>query len=656
MHMNYRAEIDGLRALAVLPVIFFHAGFEWFSGGFVGVDIFFVISGYLITTIIVSELARKKFSIVNFYERRARRILPALFFVMLVCLPFAWFLLTPDELTGFGKGLVGVVTFSANILFWLGSGYFAESAEWNPLLHTWSLAVEEQFYIFYPIFMLLTWRMWGGGRLKWILILLIGVFIFSLGVAHWASVYGFHQKISSGSFFLLPTRVWELLIGVFVALHLKYNGHFKVSKINQFLSFLGIGMIAFSIFLFSKETPFPSIYALMPTIGTGLIILAATPETFANRILSQSYIVAIGLISYSAYLWHQPVLVFSRHIFGIELTNFLKILLIGLSIVMAYISWKYIEKPFRDKKITSKRVIFTFSAVGIVVFSMLGLLIVKEEGFSNRYPILSQVQSKLLWPTSNNKNDKCIEKFGGDQYCVVGNADYEVSSLLLGDSHANHFFIGLKGYLEKRNDNLLMIGVGGCPPLIDIDMGFTYRHGANLRCYDRTNFLYKNIIRDTGAKRVYLAFDDASLFDSKISFLDTREELDFSGNRYKAVISALKRTIDYFNQQNVEVIIIEDMPDVTFSEFQQCLLEKDSFHDCIVELKIIENDSLYEKLLNELANSGVEILRTKASLITFPFVNLESYQAQNLMYRDGTHLSEFGSKYVIESSFSIQNP
>ena len=152
MHMNYRAEIDGLRALAVLPVIFFHAGFEWFSGGFVGVDIFFVISGYLITTIIVSELARKKFSIVNFYERRARRILPALFFVMLVCLPFAWFLLTPDELTGFGKGLVGVVTFSANILFWLGSGYFAESAEWNPLLHTWSLAVEEQVYIFYPIF------------------------------------------------------------------------------------------------------------------------------------------------------------------------------------------------------------------------------------------------------------------------------------------------------------------------------------------------------------------------------------------------------------------------------------------------------------------------------------------------------------------------
>ena len=159
------------------------------------------------------------------------------------------------------------------------------------------------------------------------------------------------------------------------------------------------------------------------------------------------------------------------------------------------------------------------------------------------------------------------------------------------------------------------------------------------------------------AKKKDSIIDEAKKIKAELDELKNKKKsLDFSGNRYKAVISALKRTIDYFNQQNVEVIIIEDMPDVTFSEFQQCLLEKDSFHDCIVELKIIENDSLYEKLLNELANSGVEILRTKASLITFPFVNLESYQAQNLMYRDGTHLSEFGSKYVIESSFSIQNP
>ena len=166
--MKYRAEIDGLRALAVLPVILFHAGFDWFSGGFVGVDVFFVISGYLITTIIINELGEGKFSVVNFYERRARRILPALFFMMLVCLPFAYLWLGPGELKSFGQSLIAVSTFSSNILFWLETGYFDSAAELKPLLHTWSLAVEEQFYILFPLLLMLTWRL----GTKWVLILL----------------------------------------------------------------------------------------------------------------------------------------------------------------------------------------------------------------------------------------------------------------------------------------------------------------------------------------------------------------------------------------------------------------------------------------------------------------------------------------------------
>ena len=182
--MNYRAEIDGLRALAVLPVILFHAGFEWFNGGFVGVDVFLVISGYLITTIIINEMAEGKFSIVNFYERRARRILPALFFVLSVCLPFAWFWLTPSDLKDFGQSLVAVATFSSNILFWQESGYFDTAAELKPLLHTWSLAVEEQYYILFPLFLILTWRL----GLKWILSLLAITFLVSFGVAHWGAL------------------------------------------------------------------------------------------------------------------------------------------------------------------------------------------------------------------------------------------------------------------------------------------------------------------------------------------------------------------------------------------------------------------------------------------------------------------------------------
>ena len=259
--MKYRAEIDGLRALAVLPVILFHAGFEWFGGGFVGVDVFFVISGYLITTIILSEMAEDKFSIINFYERRARRILPALFFVMAACLPFAWMWLTPSLLKDFGQSLIAVSTFSSNILFWQESGYFDTAAELKPLLHTWSLAVEEQYYILFPIFLILTWRL----GLKWILILLSIVFLVSLGVAQW----GAYNK-PFAAFFLLPTRGWELLIGVFAGFYLKYNAHLKSHTVNQMLSLLGFGMIAYSIIAFDKTTPFPSLYALIPTIGTGL--------------------------------------------------------------------------------------------------------------------------------------------------------------------------------------------------------------------------------------------------------------------------------------------------------------------------------------------------------------------------------------------------
>ena len=291
-----------------MPVILFHAGFEWFSGGFVGVDIFFVISGYLITTIIITEMAEDRFSIINFYKRRARRILPALFFVMAVCLPFAWLLLVPNELKDFGQSIVSVSIFSSNILFWIEAGYFDAASELKPLLHTWSLAVEEQYYLLFPIFLILTWRL----GVKWIIFLLSIVFFISLGLAEWASNQITQPKIISAAYFLLPTRGWELLVGVFVAFYLKSNTFFNSKMFNQMMSLIGIIMISYSVIAFDKNTPFPSLYTLVPVIGTALLILCSVQKTLVYNFLTLKPIVGLGLISYSAYLWHQPLFAFMR--------------------------------------------------------------------------------------------------------------------------------------------------------------------------------------------------------------------------------------------------------------------------------------------------------------------------------------------------------
>ena len=283
--MRYRAEIDGLRALAVIPVILYHAGFKLFSGGYVGVDVFFVISGYLITTIILAELGAGTFSLIHFYERRARRILPALFVVMFACLPFAWFWLLPDAMKQFSESLVAVNAFASNILFWRTSGYFNTATELKPLIHTWSLAVEEQYYVLFPLFLMLTWKL---GK-RWMVGLLAIVFVISLAGAQW--LLATHPSFN---FFMLPTRCWELLIGAFIAFYYaRHNIKKHNHNIEQLGSLFGLLLIAYCVFAYDNQTPFPSIYALVPTLGAAFIIIFATHKTVVGRLLGSKLFVAI---------------------------------------------------------------------------------------------------------------------------------------------------------------------------------------------------------------------------------------------------------------------------------------------------------------------------------------------------------------------------
>ena len=291
MALQYRPEIDGLRAVAVVPVILFHAGFTLFSGGFIGVDVFFVISGYLITSIILRELEAGTFTFASFYERRARR--------MLCCIPFAWMWMMPLELKGFAVSMASVVAFASNIIFWRQSGYFDTASELKPLLHTWSLAVEEQFYIIFPIALLLIWRF---GR-KASVLSIAAVAIGSLVLCEYASRY-----YPSFNFYWAITRAWELMAGALCAFQILKP---KQTRDNT-LAALGLTLIFVSIFWFDSSTRFPSVYALLPVVGACLIILFARMGTFTARLLSTKPLVAIGLISYSAYLWHQPLFAFAR--------------------------------------------------------------------------------------------------------------------------------------------------------------------------------------------------------------------------------------------------------------------------------------------------------------------------------------------------------
>lgn len=378
--LKYRAEIDGLRALAVVPVILFHAGAAGFSGGYVGVDIFFVISGYLITTILLNELEQDRFSLIGFYERRARRILPALFLVMLACLPFAWFMMHPSELVDFSQSLLATTGFSSNILFWLESGYFDTEAELKPLLHTWSLAVEEQFYIFFPLMLLFLWPM---GRAN-LFALVSGLGLASLAFAHWGA-----YALPSATFYLLPTRAWELFAGALIAFYFKrresqacppaLNG-----RAAEWLGLAGLGLIVASIALFDKQTPFPSLYALVPVAGTCLLIVYAQPGTITQRLLSQRVLVGIGLISYSGYLWHQPILAFYRfNKFG-HLSAFEIIAVCALVAALAYLSWRFVEAPFRSKTRISRNTIFALSGLCMAAFGAIGLAGHVADGFPHR--------------------------------------------------------------------------------------------------------------------------------------------------------------------------------------------------------------------------------------------------------------------------------
>lgn len=456
--MKYRAEIDGLRALAVVPVILFHAGFEHFSGGFVGVDIFFVISGYLITTIILSEKEKGTFSLVNFYDRRARRILPALFFVMIVSIPFACLWLFPADMKDFSQSLVAVSLFSSNILFWQETGYWEVGNELKPLLHTWSLAVEEQYYVLFPLFLMLMWKF----RKRWILSSLLIIAIISLLMSQWGA-----YNAPTANFFLLPTRGWELAIGASIAFYFLYRKQairalLSHKVIDEIMGFIGLLLISYSVLTFDESVPFPSFYALIPTLGTGLIILFSSSQTLVGRLLGSKPLVGIGLISYSAYLWHQPLFAFARHRSLAEPDSLFFIILFFVTFVFAYLSWRYVEKPFRRKNLVSSKVVLIFWLLGSALFIGFGSVGHLTNGhFFKKQLAENNIEMNLRHNYGLSKT--CNELSDFPPECSTSK-DPEV--LIWGDSYAMQL---VSGVIASNDDSrIVQMTKSVCGPFFDI--------------------------------------------------------------------------------------------------------------------------------------------------------------------------------------------
>lgn len=545
--VTYRPDVDGLRAVAVVPVLLFHAGVAGATGGYVGVDVFFVISGFLITSILWNDLEKGAFSIVRFYERRCRRILPALFVVGLAVMVVGAFLFLPAEYRDVGKSLAAVGLFGSNILFWREAGYFDRAAEEKPLLHTWSLGVEEQFYILFPIALFLVFRYarrWAFHAICAVLALSFALNVLTIG------------RWPEATFYLLPMRAWELMLGAMLAV-----GHLPPCRrvLGETLSLAGLAAIVWAIVSYTPDTPFPGWYAAAPALGTAAILYAGTgPATLVGRLLSLRLLVGIGLISYSLYLWHVPLLVFVRLYTLGEPTAAEIAGALALSAVFATLSWWLVEQPVRRRRVLAGRgAVFAASAAVIVVFVAGGGLVAATGGLPGRVP----VEVARLAETASAKDLRaytCVTRpLDGEArrgFCPIGAADGAARDILVwGDSHA----MAALGMFDRALSGLgrggWLIAINGCPPLIDLQ-----RVAYSTPCDEIGDRILQELA-DGEVDTVVLVAAWYGMLQWNNSIVDGRLSEDVDG-RIANIATAFGRTVRALDALGLRVIVMLPVP------------------------------------------------------------------------------------------------
>ena len=596
----------------MISVIFYHANFNLFKSGYVGVDIFFVISGFLITKLIYTEIVNKKFSLLNFYERRVRRIFPALAIVLGISVIFAYLILTPIDLIDFSKSLIYVPLVISNFYFLNQSDYFDISNELRPLIHTWSLSVEEQFYLIFPFFFMFISR--KKIKIKFMLFVFALIFFLSFTLNMTLS-----EIYPNESFYLLPTRIWEFMAGSIIAIKNDSLSFKRHHFINQVISLIGLFLIIFSVTALDSIDSLPIPAIILPILGCVLIILYANKTTFVGRILSNKIIVNIGLISYSAYLFHQPIFVFSRNYFYFDLSKLHYLILILITFVLAYINWKYIETPFRRRSFLNRKLIFQLSLIFILIFVSLGTIGVKGQGFENRF------NSTYIGDTGQTTFHKYIDKkfidcfpeqiaksalrWEGFLRCKQSKAG-PPEIILLGDSHAEHLFIGLAESLPKNN---VAFYIRGEDPYLDSPP---------------YNDIFEELLTNDEAQTIIVSMHYPLRFinnTSAVKFESTIRSLMMVGKKVYLVgdIPYYSKDASYCNNSRS---IQNSSCKLNYHEY---LLQKNFYHSILLKIK---------------NNLGIEYVEIDKLFCSKDFCN--QTKGNLILYRDNNHLNIYGSRIV----------
>lgn len=563
VHHGYRGDIDGLRAIAVVPVVLFHAGVGC-PGGFTGVDVFFVISGFLITSLIAAEIDAGKFSIAGFYERRIRRIFPALFVVLAASAVAAWCLFLPPEFMLFGKSLALTAVFTSNIGFWSEAGYFDTIAQFKPLLHTWSLGVEEQFYIVFPLLLASLSKRMPGRRVA----VVAGLTAVSFAASLW-----WVAKAPAGAFYLLPPRFWELGIGSLLALVPGLSARTPAQGL--LMTAAGIALMAAAVFGLSESMAFPGAAALLPCVGAGLAIAGGAQANLLSKLLAMRPFTFIGLLSYSLYLWHWPVIVFTQYRLGHLLTGVEASGVITLSLLAAYLSWRFVEQPVRRRLVMATRpALFRAGAVAMGVAVAAGFAIPAADGVPSRLPaeVLAFYQAKA--DVNEYGDAKCFE----DHAAAIGSATAMHSTslcsmgapragaaafLVWGDSHAAAMAPAIATAAQGPGKHGVFVGRGGCLPLIgyDANNSNTARRAA---CRARNNAVVDMVARE----RIPLVFL-VGRWPREVLGAENGKEGPFydpaapyeTHDRSRAVAAGLNATLASLGARGARVVLVMDVPE-----------------------------------------------------------------------------------------------